>query len=125
MMKASKITRLVGILLGTFLTIYAANQFLHFLPAGYGKMPDFTREYLDAMLPFLPALYIFELVLGIFLITNKWTPFIIIVLAPLSINFLIFNLANGGWNIFSAGFVALMNFILIYMHKEKYKPLFQ
>jgi hypothetical protein len=46
------------------------------------------------------------------------------VLAPLSVNFLIFNFANGGWNIISAAFVALLNLVLIYQCRERYKPLF-
>lgn len=124
-MKNSKTTRILSIVLGTFLIIYAANQFLHFLPSGYGKMPDFTRDYLDAVLPFLPALYIFEIILGIAFITNKWVPFLVIVLAPLSVNFLIFNLANGGWNIISAAFVAILNLALIYQYRDRYKPLFK
>lgn len=124
-MKNTKSTRIVSIVLGTFLILYAANQFLHFLPSGYGKMPDFTRVYLDAVLPFLPALYIFEIILGLAFITNKWVPFLVIVLAPLSVNFLIFNLANGGWNILSAAFVALLNLVLIYQFRDRYKPLFR
>lgn len=124
-MKNSKFTRIVSIVLGAYLILYAVNQFLHFMPSGYGKMPDFTRDYLDAMLPFLPALYIFEIILGIAFISNKWVPFLIIVLAPLSVNFLIFNLANGGWNIISAAFVAVLNLVLIYQYWDRYKPLFK
>lgn len=88
-------------------------------------MPDFTREYLDSILPFLPALYIFEIILGIVLIMHRWIPFIMILLAPLSVNFLIFNISNGGWNIVSAAFVAAFNLIIIILHRESYKPLFR
>ncbi len=124
-MEKSKLTRGVSIILGIFLIVYAANQFLHFFPTSYGRMPDFTRDYLDAILPFLPALYIFEIIVGIFLIFNIWIPFIAIVLAPLSINFLIFNFANGDWNMLSAAFVAVLNLVLIYQYWPKYKPLFR
>ncbi|MEX0987410.1 MAG: hypothetical protein WD052_08035 [Bacteroidales bacterium] len=124
-MKNIKFTRVVSIVLGAYLIVYAANQFLHFMPSGYGKMPDFTRNYLDSILQFLPALYIFEILLGIAFIMNRWVPFLIIVLAPLSVNFLIFNFANGGWNILSAAFVATLNLVLIYQYREKYKPLFR
>lgn len=124
-MKTTKLTLVVRIILGLFLIIYALNQFFQFLPTGYGKMPDFTREYLDAVVPFLPALYIFEIFIGIFLLLNIWTPFIAIVLAPLSVNFLIFNLANGDWNIISAAFVAISNLVLLIHYWPKYKPLFR
>jgi hypothetical protein len=123
-MKTSKFTQIVTIVLGAFLIVYAANQFLHIIPTGYGDMQEFTKDFLDAVLPFLPFLYIFEILLGIVLILNKWTPFISIVLAPLSINFLIFNLVNGGWNIVPALFVAILNIILLYKYRERYMPLF-
>jgi hypothetical protein len=124
-MKTTKFTRIITIILGAFLVVYAANQFLHVIPTGYGDMQEFTRLFLDAVLPFLPFLYIFEILLGIILIWNKWVPFLIILLAPLSVNFLIFNFVNGGWNIVPALIVALLNIILLYQYKEKYKPLFE
>ena len=124
-METSKFTRIISIILGAFLIIYAVNQFLHFFPTSYGEMPEFARQYLDAIASFLPALYIFEILVGIFLVFNIWIPFIAIVLAPLSVNFLIFNFANGGWNIVTAAFVAVLNLILIYQYRAKYKPLFK
>jgi len=122
-MKTSKVNRVITIILGTFLVLYAVNQFIHIVPTGYGQMKDFTREFLDAVLPFLPALYLFEIVLGIILIVNKWVPFILILLAPLSVNFLIFNFFNGGWNLIPALFVSLLNLILLYKYRNLYKPL--
>jgi len=123
-MKTSKFTRITSGILGVYLIIYALNQFFHFMPTSYGQMPEFTRDFLDAVLPYLPALYIFEILLGLVLILNKWVPFIAIVLAPLSISFLIFNFSNGGWNIISAAFVALLNLVLIYRYRDRYRPLF-
>ena len=124
-MKNMNSTRVVSILLGLFLIVYALNQFLHFFPMSYGQMPDFTRNFLDATLPYLPILYIFEIVLGLLFIFNKWEPFLVIVLAPLSIAFLIFNLSNGGMNILSAAFVALLNLVLAWQYRKKYYPLFR
>lgn len=124
-MKNNNYKRIVSILLGVFLIIYALNQFFHFFPMSYGKMPEFTRAFLDSTLTFLPALYIFEILLGLMLIMNKWVPFIAIVLAPLSISFMIFNISNGGWNIISAAFVAVLNLYLLYAYREKYLPLFK
>ena len=124
-MKTSRINFVLRILLGAFLILYALNQFLHFLPTGYGQMPDFTRDYLDAVAAFLPALYIFEILIGLFLLLNVWTPMIAIVLTPLSISFLIFNFANGDWNLISAGFVAILNLGLLLVYWPKYKPLFR
>ena len=120
----NKIYRTISIVLGLFLIVYAANHFLHFFSTSYGKMPEFSQDYLDAVAPFLPALYILEIIIGIMLIINKWVPFISVVLVPLSLSFLIFNFTNGGWNILSAAFVSLANLLILLHHREKFKPLF-
>jgi len=111
--------------LGLFLILYALNRFFHFLPSSYGAMPEVTKDFLDAIVSYLPALYIFEIIIGISLIFNKWTPFILIVLFPLSVAFLIFSISNGEFaKAWPAIVVAAINIILILRWKEVYKPLF-
>ena len=113
------------IILGLFLIIYALNQFLHFLPSSYGAMPENTRSFIDAVAVYLPYLYLFEIVIGLLLIINKWTPFMIIVIFPLTIAFLIFNLSDNDYiNIWPSIIVAFLNIVLMYNHKDKYKLLF-
>ena len=112
-------------ILGLFLIVYALNQFLHFLPTSYGTMPENTRDFIDSVAVYLPYLYIFEIVIGLFLIINKWSSFIIIVLFPLTISFLIFNLSNNDIiKIWPALIVAILNIILLINNKDKYKSLF-
>ncbi|MBJ6366565.1 DoxX protein [Snuella sedimenti] len=114
------------IILGLFLIVYALNQFLHFLPTSYGTMPENTRDFIDAVAPYLPYLYMFEILIGILLLINKWTAFIIIVLFPLTIAFLIFNLSNNDISkIWPALIVAFLNIALVLSNKKKYIPLFE
>jgi hypothetical protein len=88
-------------------------------------MPENAMEFLDAVLIYLPMLYIFEIILGLLLVFNKWTSFLLIVLFPLSIAFLIFSISNQDFiDAIPALVVALLNFSLILFYKEKYKPLF-
>ena len=100
-------------------------MFLHFLPAGYGKMPDSARAFIDAAVNYLPFLYALEIIIGLFLLFNKWTSLILIVLFPLTVSFLIFNFAN--WDIsefWSALVVAFLNVYLLLARREKYVGLF-
>ena len=114
------------ILLGAFLIIYALNAFFHFFPSGYGKMPYDAMKFIDAVAVYLPVLYIFEIIVGLFLIANKWSAFILIVLFPLSVAFMIFMFANQDFSeTWYALVVAALNVILIYNEKEKYKALFE
>lgn len=113
------------VILGLFLIVYALNQFFHFLPHSYGDMPIDAQNFIDAAVIYLPILYVFEIILGLLLIFNKWTPFLLLVLFPLSSAFLIFIISNqdiaDAW---PALFVAVLNFILLFFEKEKYQPLF-
>lgn len=121
----TNISKWLRIFLGLFLIVYALNQFLHFIPTGYTEMPEEARYFLDAVVIYLPLLYFFEIITGLFLIFNKWTSFILIVLFPLSVSFLIFTFANQDLSeTWPALFVAALNIFLLFQSREKYKPLF-
>ena len=112
------------IILGIFLIGYALNQFLHFAPSSYGNMPEDARNFIDAVANYLPFLYALEGIIGLLLVFNKWTAFILIVLFPLSVCFLIFSFANQDMaEAWPALFVAILNFLLIVNNFERYKPL--
>ncbi|MDP2688379.1 MAG: hypothetical protein Q8O62_14260 [Aequorivita sp.] len=114
------------ILLGVFLIAYALNQYFHILPTSYGKMPEDAMLFIDAVVVYLPILYIFEIILGLLLIFNKWTAFLLIVLFPLSIAFLIFSISNQDLaDALPAVIVAILNFVLMLFEREKYEPLFR
>jgi len=121
----SNVSKWARIVLGLFLIIYALNQFLHFLPTSYGQMPENSRFFIDAIAMYLPYLYIFEIIIGLLLVMDKWTPFIVIVLFPLTISFLIFNITNNDVSKFwPAIVVAFLNILLIMNNKKKYETLF-
>lgn len=114
------------VFLGLFLIAYSLNRFFRFLPTSYGMMPESTMDFLYAVVEYLPLLYIFEIILGLLFVFNKWTAFLLIVLFPLSVAFLIFSIANQDFlDALPAVIVALLNFVLILFEKEKYKPLFE
>lgn len=125
MEKSRPTFRFLRMILGVFLIAYALNKFFHIVPNSYGNMPESAQAFLDAVVAYLPILYIFEIVIGLFLIFNKWKTFIYILLFPLSVAFLMFSLVNGDlYDMLPAFFVATINIILILSRKEKYKELF-
>ena len=118
-------TRILRTFLGLFLVIYSLNQFFHFFPTSYGDMPESARAFIDAVAGYLPYLYIFELLIGVLLILDVWTNILLIVIAPLSVAFLIFNFANQDMGeTFPALIVAVVNVVLLIDKKDKYLPLF-
>jgi hypothetical protein len=113
------------IALGLFLILYALNKFFQFVPTSYGEMPDEAQAFLDSVVAYLPALYIFELLIGLLLLTNTWTNFIYVVLFPLSFSFMMFSTINQDLgDLWPALLVFILNVILIYSKREVYKPLF-
>lgn len=113
------------ILLGLFLIGYAVNKFFHILPSSYGEMPPEAMDFIDSTAAYLPLLYFFEIVLGLFLLLNKWTAFLLLVLFPLSIAFLIFSISNQDMlDAWPALFVAILNSVLLLFERAKYEPLF-
>ena len=111
--------------LGVYLVVYALNRFFHFLPTSYGTKPEEAQYFLDAVMFYLPYLYAFEILVGLLLIFNKWTPFLLIVLFPLSVSFLMFSVINNDFQeIWPAVIVAGLNIILLFNSRERYKVLF-
>lgn len=113
------------VILGLFLIVYALNKFFHFIPSSYGQMPENAKDFLDSTVVFLPYLYILEIIMGLLLILNKWSALLYIVLFPLTVSFLIFSFTNKDFSdMWPALIVAILNIILLFSAKEKYRPLF-
>ncbi len=92
------------------------------------KLPLKAGEFMSSLdtagyiLPFVGAL---EVYIGGLLILKKWVPFALILLAPISVNILLFHFfldLSGG--MIGALVVATLNIILIYKHWSQFKPLF-
>jgi putative oxidoreductase len=113
--------KVLRIVLGLFLILYGLNKFLHVVPTGFGEMPETARDFIDGVAVYLPYLYIFEILIGLFLILDFWTPLILILLAPLSFSFVFFVITNGDLTeIWPAVIVAVLNLLLIFSIKDKY-----
>ena len=89
----SKFTMIVRILLGVMLVIFGSNKFLHFIPMdpATGAAGEFMNS-LGATGYIFPIVGILEVFIGIMLLLKKWVPFVVILLAPISINILLFHL---------------------------------
>ncbi|HWR94601.1 MAG TPA: hypothetical protein VN192_05335 [Flavobacterium sp.] len=111
----SKFTKLVRILLGVILVVFGSNKFLHFLP-----LPQ--HDGLDYIFPIVGVLEVF---IGTMLLMKKWVAFVLILLAPISINILLFHLLLNIPGVEIALLVVILNSILIYKRWNQFTPLFQ
>lgn len=122
----SQFTTLVRITLGILLVVFGSNKFLHFIPMPppTGSAADFMNS-LGATGYIFPVVGILEVLIGAMLLLKKWGAFALILLAPISINILLFHLFLDIPGLGAALVVALLNGILIYKHWKQYTPLFQ
>ena len=72
----------------------------------------------------LPFVGILEIFIGILLLLKKAVPFALLLLAPISVNILLFHLFLDLPGIIGASIIAAINVILIYKHWKIYRPLF-
>lgn len=125
MLMNSQFTKIVRILLGIILIIFGANKLYAFipLPAPSPEASAFISS-LAATGYVLTIIAVFELLIGLLLLFKKWVPFALVVLVPLSLNILLFHLFLDVPSIGTAILVVVLNAILLYKHRQKYKPLF-
>jgi len=116
----SKFTTIVRFFLGIILLISGLNKLLRIYPTPAG---DFIASFgqVDYIFPIVASL---EIIISLFLLFKKWVPFALLLLAPISINILLFHLYLNFSGIAPALLVAILNGILIYKHWRLYKPLF-
>jgi putative oxidoreductase len=121
----SQFTKIVRILLGIVLVVFGANKFLRFIPmeTPTGSAGDFLNS-LNATGYIFPIVGILEVIIGGLLLLKKWVPFALILLAPISINILLFHLFLDIPGIVVSFVVVVFNSILIYKNWPQFRPLF-
>ena len=106
----SQFAKITRILLGIMLLLSGLNKILKIIPTPA-----------DYIFPVVSAL---EVIIAVLLLSKKWVPFALVLLAPLSINILLFHFYLDFQGIVPAIIVAVLNGILIYKHWRQYLPLF-
>lgn len=121
----SRFTLLIRLLLGLVLIVFGSNKLLNFipLPPPAGAAAEFMNS-LHATGYIFPVLGLLEMLIGALLLLKKWVAFALILLAPISINILLFHLFIDIPGLGLALIVGLLNGILIYKHWPQYNPLF-
>lgn len=123
----STFTKILRIILGLGLLFFGMSKLIDF-----NIMPThiYTGEaaiFIDSLSDtgyILKVIGIFEILIGLLLLLNKWVPFALLLLAPISVNILLFHLFLDIPGLIVALVVVVLNAILIYKHWKVYRPLF-
>lgn len=121
----STFTKIIRIVLGLILIVFGVNKIYTFIPLP--SPPPAAAEFMGSLADtgyILTVVAILEIIIGIMLLLKLWIPFALLLLLPISINILLFHLFLDIPSIGAALVVAVLNGVLIYKHRRKYKPLF-
>ena len=109
------------ILTGLMLVVFGANKFFNFMP-----QPEPTPELgaafgaLMGTAFILPTVAVVEIIVGLSLLTNKFTSLMLVVLVPISYSIVAFHLAFDPAGVGGAAFVAIVNIVLLLGRKEHF-----
>lgn len=121
----STFTTILRIILGLALLVFGLNKFLAFIPIF--DMAPAGANFIDSLEASGYILYIvaiLEIIIGLLLLFKKWVPFALILLAPISINILLFHVFLDVSGLVVAITIVAVNVILIYKYWKSYRPLF-
>jgi len=123
----STFTKILRIVLGLGLLFFGVSKLIDFdfMPTHIytGEAAIFIDSLSDTGY-ILILIGILELLTGMLLLLNKWVPFALLLLAPITVNIFLFHLFLDTPGLFIALIIVVLNAILIYKHWKVYRPLF-
>lgn len=120
-------TRIVRIVLGLALVIFGANMIHPFIPMDHPDTNTAAGQFMNSLGAtgyIFPVVGFLEVIIGALLLLKKWVAFALTLLAPISINILLFHMFLDIPGISVAILIVVFNAILIFKHWTQYKPLF-
>ncbi len=120
----SKVITVIRILFGLILIVFGANKFFHFMPMPElsGGAGDFM-EALGATGYIFPVVGAVEIGVGVLLALNLNVPLALMVLAPISVNIVLFHVFLDMGGIVPAAVVAGLNLFLLFVYLPAYTSL--
>ncbi len=120
----SKVSMVIRILLALMLLVFGTNKFFDFLPAPEG-MSDDAGAYFAALtsVKLVSLIAVVEIVTGLALLFNKWGALMALILMSVSVNAVLYHYMLDISNIPAAAALLVLNLLVLYGYKDKYKEL--
>ncbi|HPF09922.1 MAG TPA: DoxX protein [Flavobacteriaceae bacterium] len=121
-------TKILSFVLALILIFFGLNKFIQFDFIPLPQIPEEASSFMSSLSAtgyVLPIVGAFEIFIGMLLLLRKWVPFALLLLAPISLNVLLFHIFLNLSGILPAIITIAINTVLIYKYWKAYKPLFQ
>ena len=119
----SKIDLIARLILGVILLIFGLNTFFPFMPMP--ELPECAGKLLGAFAEsgyIFPMIGVVKIVVGVLLLINRYVALALLLLAPFSVNVILYHLVLDPKGIAAALIVAALNIYLLFAYKKKYDP---
>lgn len=117
---------LARVLLGLVMTVFGANAYLQFMPAGPmppGPLADFSHALFTSH--YLYAIAVFQVVPGILLLVNRYVPLALAMLAPVIVNICFIHIFMAPSGLPLAAVVVILWLLVFYRVRAAFQPLFR
>lgn len=113
-------------LLGGVYIFFGLNWFLNFfeLPPHQAAAEVFLSGLASSKY-FFPMLKFMEIFFGVFLITGFFTPLVLVMLMPITLNIFVYNIFLNPDNMPLAASMTLLHIYLLFLFRKSYKGLFE
>lgn len=120
----SKILMVIRIVFALALLFFGANKLFHFMDPP--PPPDDAMGYWTAIsaTKTITLVAIVEITSGLALLLNKYAALMMVILMSVSVNAILYHLAMDSANIGMAVGLLVLNIVMLYNYKDKYKSLF-
>lgn len=121
----STFTKILRMLLGLALIVFGLNKFFDFM--NLFEMPITAANFIESLKTSGYVFYmiaVLEIGVGLLLLLNKWVPFALLVLVPITLNILLFHLFLNVSDVYIAIIITALNTMLIFKYWKSYRPLF-
>ena len=117
----SKVFMVLRILLGLFVLVFGLNKFFHFIPmeAPTGDAGAYFGALSSSKTLILVA--VVEIVAGLALIIDKFGALLALILMSVSVNAFLFHAVLDPGGIAGSVVLLLLNIVVLYGYKDKYK----
>ncbi|HEY8933274.1 MAG TPA: DoxX family protein [Rariglobus sp.] len=114
------------ILMGAPLLVFGANLFLNFISPPKTPMPEKAAAFVGALVTsgyMMPLIGITQLVVGAFLVTNRFVPLALVLFAPFILNSILFHIILAPSGLAPAAVFLALELYLAWVYRAAYRPL--
>lgn len=116
----------VRLLMGLLFFVFGANFFLHFIPEPSTPLPQGAVAFITALMAsgyMFPLIAATQLIVGILLLTNRFVPLALALIAPFIVNSIAFHILLEPSGRPMAFAVLGMELYLAWAYREAFKPM--